>query len=67
MWLSKIEDNIRIIAKAQPQALGVSNIKKLTRYYWKHIDGISFPVSEEDHERATSEESITRARRKIRE
>lgn len=67
MWLSKIEDNIELIAKANPQALDPSNIKKLVRYYWKHIDNIPFPMSEEDHERATSEESITRSRRKIRE
>lgn len=67
MKLSKLENQIEAIYRSHPEALELKNKKRLVRAIWKTFDGVSFPMSEEDHNRATDEESIVRARRKVRE
>ena len=63
----KIEDNVREVANAYPAFLAVENRKKAVLYYWKNYDGVAIPISEQDFMKATSQESITRAIRKVRE
>ena len=65
--LTKIEQNVNNIYLYHREALNPDKKKRLIRAYWKNYDGVTFPMSEEDHEKATPSSSILRARRKIRE
>lgn len=79
MKQSKIEDNLRKVYNQYPEAFKSDKIKELVWYYWMVFDapldmvgsllpkGVDGAISKDFFLKATSSESITRARRKILE
>ena len=56
-----------MIAKQYPEVLFVRNRKKAVAYYLQVIEGVNFPLSQEDFFKVPSIESISRELRKVRE
>lgn len=62
-----IEKNIRKVAEHYPDILKTENRKRAIVYYLTNFEGVQFPLTEEDFFRTKSQESITRALRKVAE
>jgi TRAP-type uncharacterized transport system substrate-binding protein len=62
-----IEKNVRYIANIYPDFLKTENRKRAIVYYLTNFEGVTFPLTEEAFFTTISQESITRALRKVAE